>query len=93
MKNRHGGVEIMAGAAAGAKSATARLGLPAASRCVRQHNGEHVHKKVPGYACKLVPLGSGSIRGVAMGCTRAWRSVASTAWLGWPVSVSDRACT
>jgi hypothetical protein len=56
MKNQHSGVQIMAGAAAGAESTTARLGLPAASRCVRQHKGEHVHKKVPVYACKVGAL-------------------------------------
>jgi hypothetical protein len=53
MKNWCNGVEIMAGAAVDAESTTVRLGLPAVLRCGCQYKGEHVHKKVPGYACKV----------------------------------------
>jgi hypothetical protein len=38
---------------------TTRLGLPVASRCVRQHKGEHVHEKVTGYVCKVDAPGLG----------------------------------
>jgi hypothetical protein len=57
----------MAGAAVDAESTTARLGLLAASKCVRQHKGEHVHKKKLVYTscARSVFPGSGSRRGAA----------------------------
>jgi hypothetical protein len=42
-----------------AESTTARLGLPTTSRCMFQHKGEHVHKKMPRYACKVGVPGLG----------------------------------
>jgi hypothetical protein len=62
----------MAGAAAGAGLTTARLGLPAASRCVCRHKGEHVHEKVTGYVCVrwVVQHGVGAKRRAQVGAVR-----------------------
>lgn len=58
----------------GSWSTTARLGLPAASRCVRENEGEHVHKKMFRYEDRSrCPKCRAATAGRQLNAPRAWR--------------------
>jgi hypothetical protein len=89
----------MAGAAADTETTTTRLGLPTTSRCVHQHEGEHVHKMMFRYASKAGIPGLGQqTRGDDLTCPcAAKQGLGGVGWVddaceGLRMRARDRAC-